>query len=129
VTERQERVDKVNELVRVIGNCGRRFFYSTENDRYAAIEIDKHGRVWWVDDYSGKRIYTHYRYWKRGFSHGGTLHNLVNAFRDYVSKGKPVSSSAFGPWPDWLCDGDLWGYGDDMQQIRDTAIRLGITGV
>ena len=27
---------------------------------------------------------------------------------------------------DWYCNGDLWGYGDDMQTVRENAQRLGL---
>lgn len=124
--EKQQRAIKVNELILTIANCGRRFFYSKEKNRYAKIEVDDRGRVWWTDDYSGRRIYTHYPYWSKGFTHGGALRELVNAFRNYITKGKQVSCKTFGPWPDWYCDGDLWGYGDDMEQVRDKAKQLGI---
>jgi len=121
---KQERVLKVNELIKVIADHGRRFFYSTKNNRYASIEIDTRGKIWWVDDYTGKRIYTHYRYGWRGFSHGGTLKSLVEAFRDYISRNKPINLRYFGPWPEYYCNGDLWGYGDDMQKVRDKACEL-----
>jgi hypothetical protein len=124
--QKQERAARVNELIKAIGDCGRRFFYDTRNDRYAVIEVDQRGRVWLVDDYSGQRIYLHYRYWGAGFSHGGTLRSLVNDFREYITKSTPLPSGAFGPWPDYYCGGNLWGYGDDMQQVRDTARRLGL---
>jgi hypothetical protein len=125
---KQERLKKVNELVKVIGSCGRRFFYYPPKDRYAALEIDGRGRIWWVDDYTQKRIYTHYRYDWRGFSHGGTMRSLVICFRDFITKGKCVRN-AFGPWPDWYCDGDLWGYGEAMKTVRAEAQRLGIASV
>ena len=122
---KQDRIVKVNQMIKVIGDCGRRFFYSKDHDRYAAIEMDSRGKIWWIDDYTGKRIYTHYIYNWKGFSHGGTLRNLVEHFRNYVSKGKPINLNFFGPWPDYYCNGDLWGYGKDiMKKVRDEAGRL-----
>lgn len=123
---KQERAEEVNQVIKAIADCGRRFFYSKSKDSYASMEVDQRGRVWFVDDYSNKRIYTHYSGRWREFSHGGTLQDLVKAFRDYISKGVPIPARAFGPWPKWKCDGDLWGYGDDMQQIRDKALSLGL---
>jgi len=121
---KQERADKVNELIKVIGDCGRHFF--KYQDRYAKAEIDHRGRVWWIDDYTQKRIYTHYPYRWRGFSHGGTLQDLVKRFRDYITKGEAVPSSRLGPWPDHYCNGDLWGYGGDMERVREAANSLGL---
>lgn len=126
---RLERAADVNDLIRVIGGCGRKFFYYSKEDRYARIEVDHRGRVWWHDEYTNARIYTHYPRWGKYFSHGGTLKRLVNAFKDYVAKGKPLTSAQLGPWPDWYCNGNLWGYGDDMQTVRENAQRLGLLTV
>lgn len=119
---KQQRIENVNAMIKVIGDCGRGFF--KHNGQYASIECDWRGRVWWNDDYTEKRIYLHYRHWNRGFSHGGTLRTLVNHFRDYVTKGTKVPASSFGPFPQYLCDGDLWGYGKDMETVREAARQL-----
>ena len=37
-----------------------------------------------------------------------------------------MPASYLGPWPQWMCEGDLWGYGDDMQTVRAKALELGI---
>ena len=125
-TTKQERATIVNAMICVIGSRGRRFFYSKTKDRFAIIEVDSRGRVFWHDDYTGSRIYTHRNHRWDGFSHGGTLRNLVEHFRDYIMTGKPLKHG-FGPWPDTFCDGDLWGYGKDaMQHVRLEAVRLGI---
>lgn len=119
--EKLNRLQKVNKLIREIADCGRRFFYSKSNNRYAQMEIDKNGKIWFIDDYTGKRIYTHCIKWK-GFSHGGTLKGLIELFRDYIGHNKQINPANFGPWPDWCCGGDLWGYGDDMEKVRNAAI-------
>lgn len=123
---KHDRVQNVNQLIKVIGDGGRNFF--KHKDRYASMEIDCRGKIWWVDDYTEKRIYTHYEFGRwRGFSHGGTLRDLVRALRNYVTKGEPVPTFHFGPWPEHFCNGDLWGYGDYMDRVRDSACNLGIT--
>lgn len=126
MTEKQERAEQVNQVIRTIADCGRRFFYTKSKDNYAYMEVDHRGRIWFVDDYNQKRIYTHYSgrwYW---FSHGGTLQQLIKSFRDYIGKGEQLHPNTFGPWPEWVCEGDLWGYGADMQQVRDKAQSLGL---
>ena len=125
---KQDRIIKINTLVHFIGERGRRFFYSAKHDRYAKIERDKNGRIWWHDDHTGKRIYTHCKYssW-RGFSHGGTLRQLVEHFRDFIQTDTQLPNTIFGPWPDTFCNGDLWGYGkENMEHINNEAMRLGI---
>jgi hypothetical protein len=126
MSDKDTRVNAVNQLIAVIGSHGRRFFWSNERQRMASIEVDARGKVWWVDDYTGKRIYTHYHYQWRGFSHGGTLKTLVEHFRDYITHGTLLPAHSFGPWPEHYCNGNLWGYGDSMQAVRDKAAELGI---
>lgn len=121
---KQERLIDANKLIEVIASCGRRFF--RHGDRVGELELSVSGRIFYVDAYAGKRIYTHYRYRWRGFSEGGTLRFLIIALRDYVTKGAPVNPSTFGPWPSWNCGGDLWGYGADTCQVREAARELGI---
>lgn len=125
INSRMERCEKVNDLLRCIGEVGRRFFH--HDGRYARFEVGLRGRVWLHDHYSRKRIYTHYPYRWRGFTNGGTLKALCIALRDFIMRGKPVKSGHFGPWPDWYCGGDLWGYGDAMEGVRAKALELGVT--
>lgn len=126
MNDKQERAEKINQLIKTIADCGRRFFYTKSQETYASIEVDHRGKIWFIDDYTRKRIYTHYRNTWKGFSHGGTLRDLVIAFREFISKAKPLPKFAFGPWPDHFCDGDLWGYGEDMKKVRDKAMSLGL---
>ena len=124
--EKQKRVKKANKLIEVIGSCGCNFFNAPSKYGLSKFEVDHRGRIWFVDGYSGKRIYLHYRYWKRGFTQGGTIRDLVNALKEYIATGNPINAYHFGPWSQQLCNGDLWGYGQDMQQVRDCAFSLGI---
>ena len=110
MTTKQERVEHANALIRAISSHGRRFFYDREHDRIARMEVDANGKVWFIDDYSGKRIYTHYRYHWSGFSHGGTLRDLVIAMRDYIRVGTKIPRGYIAPARQWT-DGDVWGYG------------------
>lgn len=124
--ERENRIELVNQFIKTMGEHGRRFFYNERNDQYARMELDGRERCWFVDDYTGERIYTHYPYRWRRFSHGGTMRELVKAFRDFVISGTLLPSHAFGPWPEWYCSGDLWGYGEAMEPVREKAVELGL---
>jgi len=124
LVKRQRRVDASNELLRTIASCGRRFFSNPDGtDR---LELDRRGRVWFVSMWNHNRIYTHYRYWWRKFPYGGTLKDLIVYLRKFIMSGQQLHPLAFGPWPEWVCAGDLWGYGDDMEKVRRAAFRLGI---
>ena len=60
--------------------------------------------------YSGKRIFTHEtvrggKWW--GFSHGGTLKDLVKEFRDYICTGESLHLGHLGP--ERFNDSNIWG--------------------
>lgn len=125
LSERRSRADRANALIGFIATRGRKFF---GHKRESAFEVDDRGRVWFIDGHSGRRIYTHtptYGRW-RGFSEGGTLRDLVCHLRDYIRSATTLPPSVLGPWPDWVCGGDLWGYGDEMANVRDYAAELEI---
>lgn len=122
--QRISRADNVNQLLEVVGSCGRKFFHY--QGRYGKIEVDERGRLWFVNEYSLSKVYLHYRYWDRGFGHGGTLRALVDDLKKYIMTGNPINRYHFGPWSQTICEGDLWGYGEDIVMVRAEAFERGI---
>ncbi|MBY5942347.1 hypothetical protein KUW00_15815 [Halomonas sp. DP5N14-9] len=122
--DEQKRLANVNAFIHVIGDHGRRFFH--HQGRHGRMELDQRGRVWFIDHYSQRRIYTHYPYRWRGFTSGGTLKSLVELFRDHIKKGHLLNSRYFDHSPD-RCGGHPWGYpSSDLEIVKDAALRLGI---
>lgn len=123
---RRQRCEQVNEAIRIIGSHGRRFFYDDHRDRFAKLEVDLRGKVWIIDEYTGKRIYTHPTTWGnkwRGFNHGGTLRDLVERFRDFICEGKQLHPGYLGP--ERFDDSNIWGYEEaSMQAVRSQAGSL-----
>ena len=126
--EKRYREFRANKLLEEIANRGHGFF-SLDDYEQSCFHVDLRGRVWFFDATSGKKIYTHYDGEWKGFTHGVTMRRLIKALARYITKGTILKSSLyFGPWPDSLCNGDLWGYGDDnMAAIRRRARQLYIT--
>ena len=116
--ERIERLRRVNELLGIIGGCGHRFFY--HKGHYARFVMDRRGRVWFVDAYTQRRIYTHRGGWEwsRSFSNGGTLSHLVANLQRFIMWGKLLRFDYF--------DNGTWAYGADMEIVRAAARSLGI---
>jgi hypothetical protein len=121
------RLAHANALIEIIAGHGRRFFYSRTHDRVASMTLDDGGRVYYVDDYSGRRVYTSKPgSWDgMGFSHGGTLKDLVERLRDYISKGRLL--------PRWVIGisrpngSNTWGYDNEsMAKVRELAYALPI---
>ena len=127
LTLKMQRAEHVNQAIRIIADHGRRFFYNQPSDRYACMEVDQRGKVWFIDDYSGKRIFTHETVWGgrwRGFTHGGTLRELVKAFRDYIRTGTPLNPFYLGPERSFD-ESNVWGYPPDaMLIVREQAGAL-----
>lgn len=118
----RQRVAHANDLIAAISRHGRRFFYDADRGRVARFEMDLAGRLWFRDEYTNRRVYVAYRWRWRHFSNGGTLRRLVESLAAYIRQGAPVPSSHFGPWPQWVCDGDLWGYGKSAMAALRTEI-------
>lgn len=127
LTLKQQRAEHVNQVIRIIADHGRGFFYSQATNRYASMEVDGRGKVWFIDDYSGKRIFTQETVWGgkwRGFTHGGTLRQLVEKFRDYIRTGEPLKPSYLGPERSFD-ESNIWGYDDEgMRAVREQAGAL-----
>lgn len=142
-TTKQERLQHANDLIKVIASHGRRFFFHGgvnvydpnmrttvffPASRYARLEL-RNGRVWFIDDYTEKAIFTHKTGFSsnwRGFSHGGTLRSLVESMREYIVHGAKI--------PRWRIateqlygDGDIWGYGKvASESVRAASFALAI---
>ncbi|HHH9443048.1 TPA: hypothetical protein ACP32N_005036 [Pseudomonas aeruginosa] len=126
---KEARLEHANQLIQLIARHGRRFFYDQQSDTTARLELDHRGRVWFHDHYSKARVYTHPatfgNRW-RGFTHGGTLRNLVEEMRDYVATGRQLPVSILGPQR--LSDrSNIWGYEESaMDKVRTEGSKLPI---
>jgi len=125
ITERKTRLQNANELIKTIAGCGRKFFKYANGISH--FELDQRWRIWFVNAWNGKRIYLHYRYWR--CPEGGTLRDLINALKRYIQHGEKIPRHHLGPFPEWYSDGDPWGYGHDMEQVRNKALELGIIAI
>ncbi|GIK44737.1 MAG: hypothetical protein K8L99_32770 [Anaerolineae bacterium] len=124
MTTKTERAQQANKFLASVAGCGRKFFAYKE--RVSRFEVDARGRIWFVDAYREAKIYTAYEWGRwRGFSEGGTLRALVLKLRDFIRTGEP-REMGLGPWPAWVCNGDPWGYGGDMEKVRQAAEAAGI---
>jgi hypothetical protein len=135
-----QRLDDVNKVIKAISSHGRRFFHYGGSNVYddatktaTFIPADRtgylalrRGRVYLIDEYSEKAVYTHEtknvpNRW-RGFTHGGTLRRLVEEFRDYILTGQPLHPGYIGLEREWQ-DGDIWGYGKEAIAAVNADIK------
>ena len=127
---REERVKHANDLIRVISDHGRRFFFNQTSNRVARIEMDNNGKLFWIDDYRGTRVYMDkvggYETAWRGFSHGGTLKDLARKMRHYIRTGEQIHV-AYICMSNMAEDSDVWGYGKEASKAtRHAAAALPI---
>lgn len=137
-SERSERLEMANRIIRIIGSHGRRFLsFSSDSrepvpeseERFSRFEFDARGRLWYVDKWRESRIFVHYdpttrAGWGWRFSDGGTLLSLCRALRDFILRGDRKFLRHLGPFPEWSCGDDLWGYGDQMAVVRENVVAL-----
>lgn len=120
MSDRDERLKTANAFLEIIAAHGRRFFH--HEGRVGRLEQDERKRLWFVDQYTQKRVYTHETTWLSrwpGFTGGGTMRQIVEALRDYVMGRAPLPTNHLGPWKEWVNGGDLWGYGaEEMAKVR-----------
>ena len=116
------RVNHVNALIATISDHGRRFFYNAGRDQRAKMMLSRTGHIYFQDDYSGKLIYVAYQGRWRGFSHGGTLKNLVERLADYIRTGDPLSIDWIGP--ERFDQSNIWGYSQESMAKCRAAAQL-----
>lgn len=131
-TTKQERLDHANALIKIIAAHGRHFFFSLHTGKTAELFIGKQGRVYLIDEYTSKVIFTHKTTWPnewRGFSHGGTLRGMVEMMRDYIVKVEKIPAFYLGIDRRNITDGNVWGYSSEaIKAVRLEASMLPIIG-
>lgn len=120
------RCEYANRLIEVISSYGRCFFYSRKNDRVARLSFEQ---CVVLHDESGTMIVAKAIGKWRGFSHGGTLRDLVLQMRNYVIRGERIDPAYIGI-DCQIGGGNIWGYPPDhMRLCREAAQRLPIINV
>ncbi len=79
-----ERMDKINQLIQLIGSLDRKFFNS-KNGISKFIELKT--TVKFIDGYTQKKITISKINKDRNFSQGGTMWGLVKDFKEYILTG------------------------------------------
>jgi hypothetical protein len=133
IETRNARVAMANRAIEIIASHGRKFFSlhadgrkTEEPERLSRFELRQNGRLFFIDKYTQRPIYVAYRLGRwRGFSDGGTLRALVEELADWINgKCNDFPLNHLGPWPEWICGGDLWGYGEEMAKVREQITEL-----
>jgi hypothetical protein len=139
---RKDRAQTVNQLLVLISQTGRNFFrhrIRTDGiggtvDVVSYFEVTRAGTLWFTDGYTQQALncarptsWQWERHFDRHFTEGGTLKDLVLKLAGFIMTGKRLPATTFGPWPTWISQGDLWGYGGAMAVVREQAQTLGVT--
>jgi len=80
-----DRMNKINELIRVIADTDRKFFYS--DSKGSISKFVEGNKLFFIDKYTDKKIYPYQLSKRKGFSEGGTLWGLINDFREWIITG------------------------------------------
>jgi len=105
-----QRIEDVNKAVVQIASYGRRFFYTPKTNKVACMKADGAGHLKWVDNYTEKTMPIIVGGRWDGFSNGGTLKSLVEAFAHYVRTGEAIGIGYLS---------DMWAYPEpEMKKLR-----------
>lgn len=120
------RCEYANRLIEVISSYGRSYFYSRKNDSVARLSFNQ--RVY-LHDENGATIEAKATSKWKGFSHGGTLRDLVLQMRNYVMRGERIDPAYLGiDRP--IGGGNIWEYSpEQMRLCREAAQQLPIINV
>ena len=118
---KQLRCFYANQLIEVISQHGRCFFYNAKHDRVARLVYD--GGVYLIDEKSGNKVVLRRNGDWQGFGHGGTLRDLVCMMRDYVMQGIRIEMYYIG-MERTFGKGNIWGYPVDQLEACRAAARL-----
>ncbi len=118
---KEDRLQKANDLLKVIASCGRNFFASRNPlIEGARFQFDSRFRIYYIDDYTGALVYTHHDGEWKGFSHGGGLRRFVEVLRDFISRNEQLTAAYF-------CVENHWAYDEEsILKVRKSAIELGV---
>lgn len=119
---KEQRLETVNKLITKISSVGRRFFFNKKDGSVAYFKLENN-RIYFVDDYTKESIYAYGpKYFRNGFSHGGTMQSLILEFSEFIQTGKCVNGkNGYGG----LCC-PYWGYlASEMFEIRSFAYDIG----
>lgn len=119
----QDRIEKANQLLRVIATRGRCFFSHKHEDGLviARFRRQENGSIWLLNEWTKEWIYVSRRNNNgtyKGFHHGGTLRALVTALVAWIREEDLVSPHYFNKH---------WGYSPrEIEQIVSTGYELEI---
>jgi hypothetical protein len=124
-----KRIEKINELIKVIGSKGRKFLSSHHDDYDLKRELTYNyfivikSKLFLVDNYTKKEINMSRDYIPNtGFSSGGTMWGLMLDFANYIKTGN--YSNHLNGYGGLYCP--HWGYSEeDMKEIREFARSIG----
>ncbi|MDK9789774.1 hypothetical protein [Vibrio sp. D431a] len=105
--KKKERVEHANALLINFSSVGAKFFL--HNGGASQFEVDTHGKIWFLDKCSDRRVYVYREGRWKGFTEGGTLRTLIEALRDYIRTGEKISPRFVVPA--FYSYGDVYGYG------------------
>jgi len=125
IKEKQDRLKKINELIKEIASHDRHFFFSKTNGNIARFFI-KGSKIYYEDEYERKSkqiIFTneeedndygwHQLKW---VNHGSTLKSQIFSFASFIRNGKKIYLGSYH-----------WGYTyDGLIKIHHKAKDLGI---
>lgn len=117
-----ERMNKVNDLIKVIANTDRKFFNHENRENGEISHFIDGNKLFFLDGYTHKKIYPYGNSEWYEFCEGGTMRGLVQDFREWIITGK-YSNGKNGYGGLYSAS---WGYSiDGMDKVISKAKEIG----
>ena len=121
-TDKHYRVDEANRIIQFIGDHGRRFLH--RDGVYGTFYYHEDGRLRYIDEFTNRNISVWNKFWRHGFSHGGTLRGIIDALTAWIIHGTPVPFPYGVHWPRHTGRKTTsWGYSTSEAHKMTSKIR------
>lgn len=115
----RERVRAANRIIDAIAESGPCNLYSPVSDRKARFGLDRVGQVWYVDHFTGMRLYPSPNASWLGFTGSDNLRRLVEALGAFIRESAPLDVDKIVALLD--------GYSaKDRAEVRATALLANV---
>jgi hypothetical protein len=102
----EHRIAQANAVIQALADHGRHAFRSERYDVVGRFFIDSVMQGWWVDYVTGMK----HEATRAPALYGEPERGLMTALLDYIRTGKAIDAS---------CLDDRWGYGEEMDAVRE----------
>jgi len=114
----KERTRAANRIIDAIADNGPRALYSAVSERKARLGLDRYSQVWYIDPFTGMRLYPFAGSTWLGFTGRRNTRDIVEALAKYSRDASPLDADFIASLLD--------GYSEEEKdQVRNQVVLTG----